>query len=135
MNARERAVLVFLAATFLVGAGISTWKRVRRERLASMSPITIENPADTTAAGDLLIDLNRAAQWELEALPGIGPVLARRIVDYRERLGGFTSKEQLLGVTGIGPKRYAAIKELVVIGPAKDTAPEETARTLVGSGQ
>jgi competence protein ComEA len=68
------------------------------------------------AAG--LISLNTASQQELERLPGIGPVLAERIVAHREqrrREGhrGFESKDELLNVAGIGPKRYAAIRDLV----------------------
>jgi len=49
-----------------------------------------------------LTDLNRATVAELDRLPGIGPVLARRIVEHRERLGAFHSADELLGVPGIG---------------------------------
>jgi competence protein ComEA len=64
------------------------------------------------------ISLNTASQKELEALPGIGPVLAQRIIAYREqrkREGhrGFESKDELLNVPGIGPKRYTAVRDLV----------------------
>jgi competence protein ComEA len=65
-----------------------------------------------------LISLNTASQQELDRLPGIGPVIAERIVAYREqrrREGhrGFESRDELLNVSGIGPKRYAAIRDLV----------------------
>jgi competence protein ComEA len=67
-----------------------------------------------------LISLNTASQKELETLPGIGPVYAGRIIAYREqrkREGrrGFEAKDELLNVPGIGPKRYAAIRDLVTL--------------------
>ncbi len=67
-----------------------------------------------------LISLNAATAKDLEALPGIGPVFAQRIVAYREKrkqqgARGFESKDELLNVPGIGPKRYAAIRSLVTL--------------------
>ena len=66
------------------------------------------------------IRLNSATARELEALPGIGPVLAGRIVQYREQLQrerghGFESVDELLNVSGIGPKRLAAVRDLVTL--------------------
>lgn len=63
------------------------------------------------------LDLNSATLEELIGLPGIGPVLARRILEYREAHGGFQSVEELLEVRGIGPKRLAQIRERVRVGP------------------
>jgi competence protein ComEA len=59
------------------------------------------------------IDLNRAAAEEFHTLPGIGPVLARRIVDYRSAHGPFTSVEELRAVRGIGPKLFERLKPYV----------------------
>ena len=53
--------------------------------------------------------LNRATQAQYEEVYGIGPVLSKRIIEYRERIGGFTSPYQLDNVPGIGPKRMEAI--------------------------
>ncbi|GAA2033710.1 hypothetical protein GCM10009756_27810 [Pseudokineococcus marinus] len=61
------------------------------------------------------LDLNRAALADLDALPGIGPVLAQRILDTREQLGAFTSVEELGEVSGIGEARLAELRELVVV--------------------
>ena len=63
------------------------------------------------------IRLNSATAQQLDSLPGIGPTLAQRILAHRRSLGpaGFTSKEQLLEVPGIGPKRYADIAPYVTL--------------------
>lgn len=62
-----------------------------------------------------LINVNTATADELEALPGIGEVLAARIVQHRERNGPFTSVDALLEVSGIGEQRLADIRDLVTV--------------------
>jgi competence protein ComEA len=59
------------------------------------------------------LNLNKATLEQLEELPGVGPVLAQRILDYREEFGGFIVVEELLEVDGIGDKTYESIKNLV----------------------
>ncbi|MGC8970622.1 MAG: helix-hairpin-helix domain-containing protein [bacterium] len=61
------------------------------------------------------ININTASAKELEELPGIGPALANRIVSYRETNGPFKSIEDLKKVSGIGEKRFEAIKDLIVV--------------------
>jgi len=72
------------------------------------------------------INLNTATPQQLEALPGIGPALAQRIISLRSQLKrqnghGFQSIEQLLEVPGIGPKRFAHIRDLVTLQPLPPT--------------
>ena len=69
----------------------------------------------TGAAGTGPVDLNAATAADLDALPGIGPVLAQRIVEHRERSGPFRTVEQLDDVPGIGPATYAELAELVTV--------------------
>ncbi|MEU6080853.1 ComEA family DNA-binding protein [Streptomyces sp. NPDC047108] len=59
------------------------------------------------------ISLNSATAEQLDALPGVGPVLARHILEYREQNGGFTSVAQLREVNGIGDARFADLQPLV----------------------
>jgi competence protein ComEA len=68
-------------------------------------------PPGVAATGRVAI--NRASAQDLEALPGIGPSLAKRIVEERERAGPFRSPRDLLRVRGIGPKKQAAIQDRI----------------------
>jgi competence protein ComEA len=73
-------------------------------------------PSSDAAAGAPaggLLDLNTATAADLDALPGIGPVLAQRIVDHRAEHGPFTSVDQLDDVSGIGPAIFAELAERV----------------------
>jgi competence protein ComEA len=69
----------------------------------------------SAGGGNGLISLNRASQAELEALPGVGPALAGRMVDWRSANGGFKKKEDLLNISGIGDKLFAGIKDEVTL--------------------
>ena len=62
------------------------------------------------------IDLNRASLAELDALPGIGPVLAARIVEHRLRHGPFRAVEELRAVRGIGPRLLARLAPRLTVG-------------------
>jgi competence protein ComEA len=74
------------------------------------------DPGGGSASGpSALLNLNTATPEELETLPGIGPVLAASIVDFREQNGPFTSVDQLLDVSGIGEARLADIRDLVTV--------------------
>lgn len=75
-----------------------------------------EAPAvNPSSPGHRLIAINSATPAELEQLPGIGPVLAQKIVAHRESQGPFTRAEDLLQVSGIGPSTLEAIRDLIVV--------------------
>jgi competence protein ComEA len=61
------------------------------------------------------IDLNTATAADLDGLPGIGPSLAAKIIDYRTQHGGFHSVDELRNVSGIGDAKFAEIKDLVTV--------------------
>lgn len=61
------------------------------------------------------ININSATAEELDTLPGIGPAYAERIIAYREEHGGFSDIEELQEVSGIGPKTYEKLKDMVSI--------------------
>lgn len=111
-------VLTFVFAAFLVGffAG----------RNINRTPVQISVlPAPTTQATEVsqpaatepgILDINTATAAELESLPGIGPVLAQRIVDYRTEFGNFQTVGDLANVNGIGLKKLEAILDYITIG-------------------
>lgn len=71
-------------------------------------------PGATVGAADgadLRVNINTASAEELDGLDGIGPVLAKRIIDWRQRKGRFTSVAQLDEINGIGPKKLSLIKD------------------------
>lgn len=67
------------------------------------------------AAIAVRVDLNQSSVKELQALPGIGPVLAARIHRYRRDNGNFTSIEEITEVRGIGAKRFARLRPYIVV--------------------
>jgi competence protein ComEA len=62
------------------------------------------------------VNINNAGLAELDTIPGIGPVLAQRIIDYREQNGLFSSPEEIQNVSGIGPKTYEKMADYITIG-------------------
>ncbi|GIH26617.1 hypothetical protein Aph01nite_49270 [Acrocarpospora phusangensis] len=69
------------------------------------------SPSDPTATN--ILSLNSATPDQLEQLPGVGEVLAQRIIEYRDTHGGFQTVEQLREVSGIGERKYAELKDKV----------------------
>lgn len=77
---------------------------------AARATATAPVPADPATA---VLDLNTATSPQLEQLPGVGEVLARRITEYRDAHGGFRAVEQLREISGIGERKYAEMKDRV----------------------
>ena len=82
---------------------------------ASVSPPRTPRRAPQAAAVQFPINLNTATAEQLEAIPGIGPVLAQRIIEYRQTHGRFQSVDELLEVRGIGSKRLESMRPYVTV--------------------
>ena len=61
------------------------------------------------------MNINTATRNELDGLPGIGPALAQRIIDFREENGNFKSIEDIQNVKGIGNSKFDEIKDKIVV--------------------
>jgi comEA protein len=119
---QETRALIFLIAALVVGSGITLYKRAhpefapelilqKREILSSS-----QNNYPTDKGMDMQrIDINRADSEQLQLLPGIGPVIGKRIVDYRKANGDFTKLEDIMQVQGIGPKTFQRIKDYLKV--------------------
>jgi len=101
-------------------------QKIHVPRKGEVSPPTVASVAPSrtprsapqaaaTATTQFPINLNTATAEQLEAIPGIGPVLAQRIIEYRQTRGRFQSVDELLEVRGIGPKRLESMRPYVVV--------------------
>jgi competence protein ComEA len=86
------------------------------------APLSQEPPARSTSERPAPLNLNAATEQQLEALPGIGPATATRIVEYRKKNGPFKKAEDLMNVKGIGEKSFLKLKGLVTVAPSRGEA-------------
>ena len=89
---------------------------------APQAVLTIPTPVVRTSGGiDVtnsagLVNINTAEAAELDALPGIGPSTAQKILDFRDENGLFNTVEEIMNVSGIGEAKFGQIKELITVG-------------------
>ena len=104
--------LLVLTALFCVGAA-ALWAAVPKTAAGDYL-ITAAEPEDGEAAVKP-VNINTAGVSELDGLPGIGPVLAQRIVDWRTENGPFRSAEDLLNVEGIGRSTLENLQGCIIM--------------------
>jgi len=119
----ERRGAMVVVVLLALGAVQDLWRASREPPAAP--PMIVAAPdaprardpgAVAPPAHEAVVDLNRATAPELETLPGVGPVLAGRIVAHRERHGAFRHPDELLAVRGIGPRLLARLQARVTAG-------------------
>lgn len=86
------------------------------EAQAETAPAPTQEPALQEVLVEKSIDINHASLEELDRLPGIGPALAQRIVDYREQNNGFYDIEEIVEVSGIGEKTFQKLEPYIYVG-------------------
>ena len=107
-------------------ASRDTGIKERESRTAGTPSRNVRDRNDSVAATERSqtpihsrLDLNRASADELESLPGVGAVLAQRVIAFRESVGRFHRIEDLRGVKGIGAKKFERLKSFVMVSTAK----------------
>jgi comEA protein len=123
---KESGVLLFLISTFTIGMGIQIYRRhwaqlpvTINEEQASNFTTSVEPVHQNTALqtfdteNPIYISLNHATKTELEKLPGVGPVTAKRIIAYRMQNGSFHSIKDLTKVKGVGEKTLQKIEPYI----------------------
>ena len=71
--------------------------------------------AAPTATATAPVNLNTATVEQLATIPGVGPKMAERIIDYRQKNGGFKKVEDLMNVSGVGEKSFLKMKPLITV--------------------
>lgn len=116
---------IVLVQIILIGAGlvllsmqtkkeaITTYTAPTKE--VSQAPKAKPRVTGTSTERELTVNLNTASQEELELLPGIGEATALKIIEYRNANGPFKKIEDIMNVSGIGEKKFEAIKNSVTI--------------------
>jgi competence protein ComEA len=102
--------LSFVIAT-VIALGTPSWSAAAAQAKAA--------PAKPAATASATVNLNTATAAQLESLPGIGAATAKRIIEHRQKTGGFKKVEELMNVKGIGEKSFLKLKALVTVTPEK----------------
>lgn len=105
LTRQERAVLLFLGSVFFLGVALNAFYKSK--------PLDIDFLTEKTP---LKLDINKATFNELLRIPGIGPVLAQRIIMHRRLKGEFRSISELKNIKGIGERKLSRIKDFIYIG-------------------
>ena len=122
---QESRILIFLVVTLLLGSAVSLFRHYRSGDQSEVAVIPAGDgqavradslkPGGGPEAPAEKLNINRATEKELQTLPGIGPSLAQRIVEYRQSQGSFSSTQQITAVRGIGQKTYQRIQGVITI--------------------
>ena len=117
LTKQEKTILLFLTSTFVIGLGINTYKKTQEIEL-DVQPYKMtarQEEFDRFIAEERLVNINSLKIEELSRLPGVGAKLAERIIEYQRTHGPFKNKEELMQVKGIGQKKFADVKDLIIL--------------------
>ena len=119
MRLQILTLLTSIFAAFILG--LFTGRNFNRvpvqiQTLPAVTVAVVEPAKETAPAEPSIININTATSEQLQTLPGIGPVIAQRIIAYREEYGAYESVGELMNVSGIGEKKLESIWDFVTIG-------------------
>lgn len=106
---QERKIFIFLMLLFLLGFGLSYYKKSQSPSTCLLLGVFPQNSAYKP------LDINNATKEELIALPGIAEVRAEAIIAYRAKHGNFSEVDELKNIKGIGDKKLESLKKHVYV--------------------
>ena len=115
MSRQERLIIIFLLGCVVVGLSVSFYKRAHLPKIR-VSPSYIQKESahlESKILSGRLININTSGEEELTGLLGIGPVLAKNIVAYRQKVRLFSFPEEITKVPGIGKAKFERIKDFI----------------------
>lgn len=122
---RAMTLAGFVIAALLAGAPVSSAQTPKGQapKTSAAKPSSAGRVRATPASP---VNINAATAAQLQTLPGVGASTAQRILDYREKNGGFKKIEELMNVRGVGEKSFLKLKPLIVISGERAAAAAPT---------
>jgi competence protein ComEA len=120
-----RVVLMLLAVAAMAVLPVAAAAAPRAQQASAPAPSQAKAPAASSkssaakpsaGASTTVVNLNTATQAQLEGLPGVGPAMAQRILEYRKANGAFKKAEDLMNVKGLGEKKFLKLKPQITVG-------------------
>jgi DNA uptake protein and related DNA-binding proteins len=110
----------FTTPVFILVSLLLTACHRSADHLDASAAANRNDTAVNAASPQTCVNLNRASAEELIELPGIGEVMSRRIIDYREHHGPFRRPAEIIIIEGFSEKKYRAIADLICVDPPSD---------------
>jgi competence ComEA-like helix-hairpin-helix protein len=117
MSRIERAVIIILILLISLSLGLSYYKKILQKPVEVVQVNLAEESelAQNTIEARRIVNINTADAYTLTKLPGIGPAIARRIIEYRQKNLRFNSPQDLLKIKGIDHKKFQSLKDYIRI--------------------
>ncbi|MBR2742627.1 MAG: helix-hairpin-helix domain-containing protein [Clostridia bacterium] len=114
----HKALLICVFAFIIYIAASCTFSFFSFERtdVSDREPLAAATEDESPAQyGGEPVNINTAGKYELERLPGVSEATARKIIEFREEYGAFESAEEIMLVSGIGEKKFEAMREYITV--------------------